>query len=66
MKFSKENWKPEEYEEWLELNLDLIGNLISDDKVVKALIGGVPESFAPFSSFNCKEGFIRFQTLNDY
>ncbi len=66
MKFSKENWSPHEYEEWLELNLDLIGNLISDDKVAKALNGGVPESFAPFSSFNRKESFIYFQTLNDY
>ncbi|QRY60406.1 SMI1/KNR4 family protein [Sphingobacterium siyangense] len=66
MEFSKENWKPDEYEEWLELDLDLIGSLISDDKIVKALNGGVPESFAPFSSFNSKEGFICFQTLNDY
>lgn len=36
------------------------------EKIIKALINGVPSSFAPFSSFNNKENYIHLQTLNDY
>lgn len=66
MKFSKENWNPSKNENWLELNVHLCESLISDEAIIKSLINGVPNAFAPFSSFNNNGNSILFQTLNDY
>lgn len=66
MNFSKENWNLSEYENWLDLNVHIIENVISDEEIIRALINGVPSSFAPFSSFNSIQNYISLQSLNDY